>query len=185
MGGKMSSSRAYPLRYGGGIFLCCIGIGAALAALTDLTKANLYLNWGALIGTLGYVVTWRRSVAWHGRPRVYQYLVLVGVIVLEIAAFAVIAQQPWLQTLSDYRQQLLVLAIVAVHFMPMYWAFGRWVVALGIANLLWIVAVAVVPLPVPIVILVFGSLNILFGVIMAAPILGKGPKPSGSNLPSS
>jgi len=97
----------------------------------------------------------------------------------------VIAQQPWLQTLSDYRQQLLVLAIVAVHFMPMYWAFGRWVVALGVANLLWIAAVAVVPVPVSVVILVFGSLNILFGVIMAAPILGKGPKPSGSDLASS
>jgi hypothetical protein len=181
----MSTSRAYPLRYGGGIFLCCVGVGLVVAALTDLAKANLYLSWGALIGTLGYVVTWRRSVAWHGRPRIYQYLVLVGVIALEFAAFSVVATQPWLQTLSDYRQQLVILAIVAVHFMLMYWAFGRWVVMLGAVNLLWAAGVAVVPLPVSVVILVFGSLNFLFGVIMAAPILGKGPKRVGSDLHSS
>jgi hypothetical protein len=184
MGGKMSSSRAYPLRYGGGIFLCCVGIGAALAAVTDLAKANLYLNVGFLVGTLGYFVTWRRAIARCGKPRVYQYLVIFAVIALEFGAFAVLAKAPWFQSLPPYTSQLVVLAVVAVHFMLMYWAFGVWVVRLGAAQLVLLAAAAVLSPPVAVVILGFGLVNIVFGAIMAIPILAKAPKPSGSNLPS-
>lgn len=171
----MLSSRKYPLQYGAGLFLCCVGAGFVLAVLTDFSKANLYFGLGGLIGTLGYVVTWRRSVARHGKPRIYQYLLIAGVIALQSGVFSVLGKSPWVQSLSDYRQQLLVLSIVAFHFMLMYWALGRWIVWLGIAGLLWTAAAAVMPIPVPTIVLVFGSLEILFGAVMAAPILAKPP----------
>jgi hypothetical protein len=171
----MSMSRQYPLRYGGGVFLFAVGAAMAVAFFTDISKANQYFGWAGLIGTLGYIVCWRRSVAWHGRPRIYQYLNIVGVIALQVAAFAYLMKAPWFQTLSDYQGQLVVLAVVAVHFMLMYWAFGRWVVWLGLTQIVWLAAALLIPIPVPMVILAFGSVNALYGLIMVLPILGKAP----------
>lgn len=175
-GGLMTASRAYPLRYGGGLFLCCVGTGLVLAVLTDFARANFYFGLGGLIGTLGYVVAWRRSVAWHGKPRLYQYLVIFAAIALQVSALSLLAKAPWFQALADDHRQLVVLAVVALHFMPMYWAFGRWVVWLGAANLVWTAEAAAAAVPIPVVILVFGSLNVLFGAIMAVRLLGRPPQ---------
>ena len=170
------------MRYGGGLFLCCVGVGLVLAVLTDINRANLYFSVAGILGTLGYFVTWRRAVARCGRPRVYQYLLIVAVIALQVGVISVMLKAPWFQSLPDYTGQLLVLAVVAVHFMLMYWAIGPWIVGLGVADLVWLAAAAILSPSVPVVILGFGSLNILFGAIMAAPILWKASAPSVSNL---
>lgn len=180
----MSASRAYPLRYGGGLFLCCVGAAFVLAVLTTFDRANVYFGWGGIIGTLGYFVTGPRVIARYGWPRLYQFLLLVGVIVLQFAVFSVMLKNPWFLSLPPYRQQLLVLVVVAVHFMLMRWSVGLWAVGLGAADLVLLAVAAVLSPPVPVVILGFGLLNILFGAIMAAPIFGKAPAPAGGDLRS-
>ena len=165
-----SSGRTYPLRYGAGLFLCCVGMGVAVAALTDIERGNLYLGIGAVLGTVGYFATGRRVVARYGRPQAYQYILLVLVIALEAAAIYAVNALPVFRSLSPYRAQLVVLAIVAVHFMLMRWSLGLWIVWLGVADLAWVALAFAATLALPTVILVFGLLNALFGVLMAAPL---------------
>ncbi len=178
-----TDGQTYPLRYGAGLFLCCVGAGIVLAVLTDLDRGNLYFGIGVALGTVGYIVTGPRVIARYGRPRAYQFLLLAAVIALEVVAFILLGMVPRLRSLSPGATQIVVLAIVAFHFMLMRWSFGPWIWRLGVVQLVWVAVAAAAAVSQQVAILVFALINILFGALMAAPILMKAPAPSSDALP--
>lgn len=161
---------AYPLRYDGGLFLICVGVAIALAALINLDQGNLFLGAGAALGILAFVAAGRRAFVKFCRPRFYQVTVLAFAIVLESATFYVLGNNAAFKSLPPDVSQLAVLAIVGVHFIIMRWALGPWMLRLGAANLFWAGIAGLAGVPIVMALVIDGILKLIFGVVMATPL---------------
>jgi len=162
---------AYPMRYSGGAFAACVGLGIAVGAITG----GHFLFWGfcggVAIGTFiaRYISNLTEPV--FGSPSVSQSRALAVVVTSEFAVFQIVASGGLFVQMSRAAEWDTGFAIVGFHFALMGWSHGRLMVVLGILLLAWLSIAICLHLPLQLVALGAGLLKISFGIVMAWPAI--------------
>lgn len=159
------------MQLGGGLFVACVGAALIAGAVLGERFLGYYLISGMLAGIAAILIT-RRSVAMRlGRPSGGQIGIFLFAVVFELAVFLLLGRAGYFLDRSLLSIWQTGLAIVALHFLIMRWSHGPLMLLLAIAILIWIAlcitaSVSLVPM-----IVGDGALKILFGLIMAIPLL--------------
>jgi Family of unknown function (DUF6609) len=156
----------YPMVRGGGAFLVCLGLGLILAAVVPASgPLNVKVfGIGAVVGLLAIPII--RLTAPLGRPTAYQVIALCGAIAFELILFWLVFSHVPAETTPPVRW-IWAFLIVGVHFLPMGYAFGRPIVALGVFCIVnATVALLFSGLPFGMVVIVDGALKVGTGAYM-------------------
>lgn len=174
---SLSPARTYPMRYGGGLLLCCVGAAIVLGALLG-TIAPL-LGAGFCLGLICIFAARPLVAVKFGTPTRRDVRLMYAAIAFELAGFAVLSVCTSNGVLPETNQFIwpAVLFIVAVHFLLMVWSFGAWILYLGLAILAWLALAWVLHFALGVTLIGDGVLKIGFGAIMAAPLFVRGPSP--------
>lgn len=172
-----SRLRAYPMRFGGGLFVACIGAAIIAAAFVGGAAGGPILLAGFALGAFAIVSVRQRVATRFGSPTRRHVWAMLGAVAFELMGFAILA---WCLSHGMVRETdtfvwTIVLAIVAVHFVLMPWSFGPWMAYLGLAILVWLAGAWAIAAPLSVIFIGDGVLKILFGAIMAWPLF-KQPK---------
>lgn len=163
-------TQIFPLRYGGGLLLCCIGAAICVGVRQDIGNLMTWLGVGAASGALCVVLARRAVAEKFGRPSRQQAALMFLAIAIEAGVFYALGASGLLHGLSDHAIWVVVLTVVAAHFLLMRWSFGPWIFGLGLAGLAWIAVAVTAALPLATLLYGDGILKIVFGVCMAAPL---------------
>jgi len=180
MTSSTGATQTYPMRYGGGAFVCGVGIAIIIGALMGGDAIAPALGIGFLLGTLAIFVLRARVARLFGRPERRQVRLMWGAIAFELAGFALLSWCISSHVISERELWPGVLAVVAAHFVLMRWSFGGWMAYLGIAILLWLGLAWLMSLSLTLTLVGDGFLKLGFGAIMAAPLFLR-PKNSATN----
>src|SRR5438445_197746 len=158
----------YPMRYGGGAFVACVGLGIALGAIAGM------LLWGFLAGVAAGIVMARRAghlvkPRW-GSPSLAQGQAMAFAVTLEFAIFQILGGGGFFAQMSCAAAWETGLAIVGFHFLLMRWSHGRWMAFLGLSVLVWLGAAIWMHLPLQLMALGDGLLKLAVGAAMAWPL---------------
>jgi uncharacterized membrane protein len=161
----------YPLRYGGGVFVACVGAGIFAGAILGRGM----MTWGLLAGFLAGIIFARRVAPrvagrW-GSSSLAQGRAMTIAVTLEFAVFNVLGASGAFAFMGRAATWEVSLAIVGAHFLLMRWSHGRLMMALGIAVLAWLGLGVAAHLPLAAVAMGDGLLKLGFGVVMAWPLL--------------
>lgn len=168
--GKLARPKQiYPMRYAGGLFLICVGGGIMMGAL--IGKIGYGLMAGAGLGAAGLLLGIRWTRARWGRPSRAQRWVVRSAVGLELIAFWMLGVSHSWDHMTPAQIWETAFAIVALHFIIMRWSHGRWIMALGICVLVWLVLAVAIGLPLAVVAAGDGLLKLGFGATMAWPLL--------------
>jgi hypothetical protein len=168
------------MRYGGGLFLCCVGAAIALGALLGGNAIAPLLLGGFIVGTISIFAVRTIVAKRYGRPTQRQVQLMIVAIALELAGFIALS---WLTSNGALPRDpqfiwTSVLVIVAVHFVLMTWSFGAWILYLALAILAWVGFAMAQNLGLGAVLVGDGLMKLGFGAIMAAPLYGtQNPSP--------
>jgi hypothetical protein len=162
----------YPMRYGGGLFLCFVGATIALGALLGGNAMAPLLLGGLIAGTISIFVVRPMVARRYGRPTQKQIQLMIVAIALELAGFVALS---WLTSNGalPHDPQFIwtsVLVIVAAHFVLMTWSFSAWILYLALAILAWVACATALNLGLSAVLVGDGLLKLGFGATMAAPL---------------
>jgi hypothetical protein len=158
----------YPMRYGGGVFVACVGLGIALGAIAGM------LLWGFLAGVATGIVMARRASRlvkprW-GSPSLVQGRAMAFAVTLEFAIFQILGGGGFFAQMPRAAAWETGLAIVGFHFLIMRWSHGRWMAFLGLSVLAWLGIAIWMHLPLQFVALGDGLLKLAVGAVMAWPL---------------
>ena len=158
----------YPMRYSGGAFVACVGLGIVLGAIAGM------LFWGFLIGVGAGIAMARRASRlvkprW-GSPSLIQGRAMALAVTLEFAAFQILGGGGFFAQMARATAWETGLAIVGFHFLLMRWSHGRWMAVLGLSVLVWLGAAIWLRLPLQLVALGDGLLKLAVGAVMAWPL---------------
>lgn len=161
----------YPLRYGGGVFVACVGAGILAGAMLGRGTMGL----GVLAGFVAGIALARRVAGdvarrW-GSSSLTQGRMMTIAVAMEFAIFNVLGASGIFASMSRAVMWEISLAIVGAHFLLMRWSHGRLMAALGVAVLAWLGFSVVAHLPLAMVAVGDGLLKLGFGVVMAWPLL--------------
>lgn len=157
---------------GGGLFLVCIGLGLVAAAALGGGAMRYGLPGGFVAGFLCIPLAITLAHGRFGRPTRLQFVALYGAILLEMAIFVTLGRGGYFRGVP-VTAWTTGLTIVALHFIIMRWSHGPWMLRLAVALLLWIALAYGLRLSFAALVIGDGVLKILFGLIMAAPLLGR------------
>ncbi len=159
----------YPMRYSGGAFVACVGLGIASGAIAGM------LLWGFLAGAATGIAVARRASQFTkprwGSPSVAQGQAMAFAVTLEFALFQILGGGGFFAQMSRAAAWETGLAIVGFHFLLMRWSHGRLIVFLGLSVLAWLGTAIWLHLPLQLVAVGDGLLKIGFGAAMAWPLL--------------
>lgn len=177
----LASNPAIPMRYGGGLFLCCVGAAIALGAVLGGDAMAPLLIAGFVLGAIAIFLVGPGVGRRYGRPTRRQVLLMIVAIMFQVAALGLLSWSTSSGALPGDAQFVwtAVVVIVAAHFLLMTWSFGAWIFHLGVAILLWAAFAVTQHLELGAILLGDGLLKLGFGAIMAAPLFLQ-PK-SGAN----
>ncbi|OAI44328.1 hypothetical protein AYO42_00855 [Rhizomicrobium sp. SCGC AG-212-E05] len=156
---------------GGGIFLICVGIGLVYGALLQGDAILLGLQIGFCAGVVGIIAAIITAKGLFGRPTALHRFVVLAAIALELAAFAILARSGFLSGDQTATKWSVALLIVALHFIVMRWSHGPLMLWLALTSILWIGLAYLSHFSLPALIAGDGLLKIVFGIVMAAPLL--------------
>ncbi len=161
----------YPLRYGGGVFIACVGAGI----LAGVLSGRGTIGWGLLAGFVAGIALARRVAGdvaqrW-GASSLVQGRVMTIAVALEFALFNVLGSSGIFASMSRAAAWETSLTIVGAHFLLMRWSHGRLMLVLGIAVLAWLGFGVAAHLPLAAVAMGDGLLKLGFGMAMAWPLL--------------
>jgi hypothetical protein len=165
----------YPLRYGGGVFVACVGVGIFVGAMPG---AHGMLAWCVLAGFAAGIILARRVAPrarqhW-GVASLAQGRMLTIAIVSEFALFNILGSSGAFAVMGRAAAWEISLAIVGAHFLLMRWSHGRLMLALGVAVLSWLALGVTLRLSLPAIAMGDGLLKLGFGAAMAWPLLDRG-----------
>jgi len=160
----------YPLRYGGGVFVACVGTGILAGGMLGRGM----MIWGLLAGFLAGIAFARRVAGrvarcW-GSSSLVQGRVMTFAVTLEFAVFNVLGSSGIFASIGRAATWEISLAIVGAHFLLMRWSHGRLILALGVAVLSWLGFGVAAHLPLQMVAIGDGLLKLGFGTAMAWPL---------------
>lgn len=168
----------YPLRYGGGLFVACVGTGILVGTALG---ARGTLAYGLVGGVVAGVMSARCAAPWvaqrWGVSSLTQGKVMTVAVVLEFALFNVLGSSGAFAAMGPTAGWEMTLAIVGTHFLLMRWSHGPLILALGVAVLSWLGLGVAMHLALPIIAIGDGLLKLCFGAAMAWPLLGRAPTP--------
>jgi hypothetical protein len=165
----------YPMRYGGGLFVACVGLGILIGGVLG----GAALSWGVLAGFIAGIAVARRA-AWRvaqrwGSPSLAQGRAMTIAVTLEFAIFNIMGSSGVFALMSRAIVWETSLAIVGAHFLLMRWSHGRLMLALGLAVLTWLGLGVAAHLPLQMMAMGDGLLKLGFGAAMAWPLFGRAP----------
>jgi uncharacterized membrane protein len=163
----------YPLRYGGGLFVACVG----LSILAGSIAGRGMLAWGVLVGFIAGIALARRAAGrvaqrW-GSPSLSQGQVMTLAVTLEFAVFNILGSSGAFALMSRAAVWEISLAVIGAHFLLMRWSHGRLMLALGVSVLSWLGIGVAAHLPLQKVAMGDGLLKLGFGTAMAWPLLAR------------
>jgi uncharacterized membrane protein len=158
----------YPMRYAGGLMVCCVGAGILAGVAMGAIGRGLLI--GAGVGFVAARIGARRAAPVWGRPSIAQLRVMISAIGLEFLVFGVLGASGAFAKMSQGMWEV-CLAIVGVHFLLMRWSHGPWIAALGTAVLGWLGLGIAAHLPLTAMAAGDGLLKLGFGAAMAWPLL--------------
>ncbi|GEM_PF-978115 len=159
----------HPLRYGGGVFAACVGIGGIIGAFTN------YLGWGFILGAAaGFFLAARvrRLVApvW-GTPSAQQNKIRTIALGLEIAIFMLLGSSGFFQSVPRPVAWETNIVVVGTYFLLLRGSHGPMMTWLGLSVLAWLGVGMTLHLPLPLIAIGDGLLKLGFGFAMAEPML--------------
>jgi hypothetical protein len=165
----------YPLQLRGGVFLVCVGILCCAGALLaqSIQAYVIFASAGVALGVVCIFGVRKVALARSGRATRSQAWTAGGAISLEAAVFLAFGSTFF--AMSPTHAIIAILGVVGVHFLIMRWSHGPLMLWLGVATLAWLAISLAASFPVRSIAFVDGVLKVLFGGIMALPLLGRPP----------
>jgi len=155
----------------GGFFVAAIGGAMIAAAAFAMVSFSRCLLFGAIVGAIGIIIIRRRARRLFGKPTPIQVWSLAAAIALEVIAFNLVSASHVLRGRPTIEAYEVTLAIVAAHFLLMYWSLGPIIVALGVSCLAWVAIGSVCAISAGWLIAVDGGLKVVFGLFLVAPLI--------------
>ena len=127
---------SYPLAASGGVFLAIAGVAILLGALRFQSR-NVVLAVGGALAAVVTALIAPSLTARAGVPSLQQFVWLAAAVIAEIVLLALLVRRAWPR--GERAVVLTILAIVAIHFLPMAPAFGPPLILLSVlcaANVL-------------------------------------------------
>ena len=166
---RPSFTIGHPLRYSGGVFSGCIGLGGIAGAFAGTLGLGFML--GALAGLLLSVKLREQVEPIWGTPSPQQQKVRRLVIGGQIAIFMLLGGSGFFQKMPPLVISQAVIFIIGSSFLAMRWSHGPLMTWLGVSVLAWLGAGMALQLPVPLLAIGDGLLKIGFGLTMVEPLL--------------
>jgi hypothetical protein len=160
----------YPMRYGGGIFVACVGFGILMGGVLGGKALSWCFFAGVAAGIAAARRTARRVTPRWGSPSLAQGQTMTFAVALEFAVFFVMGSSGVFARMTPAMMWETSLAIVGLHFLLMRWSHGPLMLALGATVLAWLGVGALMHLPLSVIAAGDGLLKLGFGVAMARPL---------------
>jgi uncharacterized membrane protein len=159
----------HPLRYSGGAFSLCMGVGGIIGGFTG------FLGWGFILGALtGAVLSARvaRLVQpiW-GVPNDRQQKIRRIALVVQIAIFMLLGSSGFFQAMPRAVTGEVTILIVGSYLLLLRGSHGPMMLWLGGSVLGWLGVGHLLHLPLPLLAIGDGLLKLVFGFVMIEPLL--------------
>jgi uncharacterized membrane protein len=166
----------YPLRYSGGLFSGCIGLGGIIGAFTGA------LGWGFILGAaLGLFLSRQAQClvrpVW-GQPSARQQTTRMIALGLMIAVFMLLGSIGFFQSVRPVVAWETNILVVGCYFLLLRGSHGPMALWLGVSVLAWLGAGHVLHLPLQLLVIGDGLIKLGFGFAMSEPLLYVCQRPS-------
>jgi len=162
----------YPMRYSGGVFLVCVGLGIIAGGLWHGGQAlALFFVVSAGIGFVLLIRTRRLVAPIWGTPSPRQTRFMLAAIGSEFALFFLLGASGFFQHQSAAMVWETALGIVGLHFLIMRGSHGPLMTWLALSVLAWLGVGHLLHLSLQVTAVGDGLLKLGFGGIMARPLL--------------